>query len=813
MTGPAAPGPTSPSRLERLAPWVFCVSLFLLATGPVLFNPRLQLYYRDTGRLYYPVRKYIADRLSRGELPLWDPWSEAGVSLLGQITPALLHPFTLLYLVLPFDFAFKLHHLLPLPLAGVGAFLLARQLSASRPAAVVAGIAYGGCGFLVSMAASNLPYVVGPATVPWAVWAFLRFLERPAPLRLLFAAALLGSCVLAGEPQSALFGGLIGGLWALARGLLGADHAGARERLARSLRGAGFVALWGLCSLCLAAPAVLPALPRIEASTRMKALNSDERENFYVSPLRLPGYALTMAFDDYVDEAYVLDGYRHAFYAEYFSVGDRTSFSDSLHLGLPVLFLALFSAWRGRRGRFLLIAGLTALLASCGVGLGVWDALACVVPGFGFFRFAEKLAAPASLLFSLGAALGLDAALQARWKTMIVVGLALAAAIGLVLLRGVLASERTALEAALVTAGRLHYPEAAQAFAAALQESVLLAAGLMAVLGLFLAVGMVPSRLRALTPWLAAAAIAASTLSFTSGMLFSAGIDLLHAPPKLARQLLAEEGPSAGRWRFNADSNGTGSRRLVSGDARFVSVAGILSALYPQFDGLFGIEGVVSYFSLPDLVYERIRAASVRRADQLLGVQVVSLGPGTASLAEARRAGFFPTSEGYLVRKNAARPRAFLADHIDWAGSVDQQVELFASPSFDLTHQAIVDRADEPRLAGLGLDGHDTTEPGRVESSRPSPESIRVLVTTTHPQLLVVAEHFDAGWSARVDSLAAPVVRVDGAVLGVPVAAGRHTVELRFWPTGLSPGILLAALCCLGAIAAHRFERRVPSLR
>jgi len=50
----------------------------------------------------------------RGELPLWDPWTEAGTSILGQTTPGLFHPFTLLYLALPFDLAFKLNHLLPL---------------------------------------------------------------------------------------------------------------------------------------------------------------------------------------------------------------------------------------------------------------------------------------------------------------------------------------------------------------------------------------------------------------------------------------------------------------------------------------------------------------------------------------------------------------------------------------------------------------------------------------------------------------------------------------------------------------------------
>src|SRR5207249_2631465 len=159
---------------------------FLALAAPVL-DPGLQLFYRDTGRLYYPVKKYIADRLARGQLPLWDPWTESGTSLLGQASPALLHPWTLLYLVLPFDLAFKLNHLLPLLLAGVGTFLLARRLGASPWAALAGALVFGGSGYLVSQASANLIFAVGPAGVPLAIERFLAFSERPSRLRLLAA--------------------------------------------------------------------------------------------------------------------------------------------------------------------------------------------------------------------------------------------------------------------------------------------------------------------------------------------------------------------------------------------------------------------------------------------------------------------------------------------------------------------------------------------------------------------------------------------------------------------------------------------------
>src|SRR5438445_7610832 len=98
-------------RLLRLAPALLGLALLAIFFAPTL-DPRVQLYYRDTGRLYYPVKLFIAEQLPAGRLPFWDPWTECGVSLLGQVTPALLHPATLLYLVFPFELAFKLNHML-----------------------------------------------------------------------------------------------------------------------------------------------------------------------------------------------------------------------------------------------------------------------------------------------------------------------------------------------------------------------------------------------------------------------------------------------------------------------------------------------------------------------------------------------------------------------------------------------------------------------------------------------------------------------------------------------------------------------------
>src|SRR2546428_643884 len=181
-------------------------------------------------------------------------------------------------------------------LAGIGAWRLARRLGSSPWASLAGATAYAGCGYIVSVTGSNLPYAIGAGSVPIAVDAVLGVVEAPSIRRLAWAGAALALIAYAGEPQAMLIAGLLSGAWAL--GLAFPDW----RRAARNL---GLVAGCGV----LATGAVLLAL------------------------------------------------------------------------------------------------------ASTGPALGIDRVLFALVPIASIFRFAEKLIAPASLLFALAAALGADLAL------------------------------------------------------------------------------------------------------------------------------------------------------------------------------------------------------------------------------------------------------------------------------------------------------------------------------------------------------------------------------------------------------------------
>jgi len=85
----------------------------------------------------------------------------------------------------------------------------------------------------------------------------------------------------------------------------------------------------------------------------------------------------------------------------------------------------------------------------------------------------------------------------------------------------------------------------------------------------------------------------------------------------------------------------------------------------------------------------------------------------------------------------------------------------------------------------------------------------RLAATVRAPRdgLVVVLDPFFPGWRARVDGTPAPLVRANYAFEAVPVRAGTHRVELRYFPTRLVPGLLVAVLCALALATLLRLRR------
>jgi hypothetical protein len=161
----------------------------------------------------------------------------------------------------------------------------------------------------------------------------------------------------------------------------------------------------------------------------------------------------------------------------------------------------------------------------------------------------------------------------------------------------------------------------------------------------------------------------------------------------------------------------------------------------------------------------------------------------------------------YIYKLGTATPRAYLATKVS---AIDSQAAIDdkAMPEFDRAHEALVDEKSLPFVRGdYGADHEeDSTSSGADPSSANShvaiaayhATSVLIEVDTDRPGILVLHDLYYPGWTVSVDGQNERVLRANLLFRGVEVAAGHHVVEFRFEPFALD-NLVNAAQDVVGA--------------
>ena len=192
------PGADPPRRLHAF--------LFIAAAVALLFHPLILgeglLYFRDVSLNHFPNRIYATERLLHGDFPLWNPYLSGGLPLAANPNELILHPITLLFLLLPVGAAFSVSVILQYLLAGWGMYLWAREEGLGPEAGLFAAAGFALSGPLVSCGSlQNL--LASWAWVPLALFASARFRRTGSRWALLSYAGALSVTLLAGDPVAA----------------------------------------------------------------------------------------------------------------------------------------------------------------------------------------------------------------------------------------------------------------------------------------------------------------------------------------------------------------------------------------------------------------------------------------------------------------------------------------------------------------------------------------------------------------------------------------------------------------------------------
>jgi hypothetical protein len=424
----SGPPPTQHGRgaraLAAAAVGVATTALWLRFNAPPPLGPeRIGLvWHGDLLNYFVPMARQLAQRLSQGELPLWNPDACSGIPLLATLQVGALHPGSWLALVLhPID-AFAWRALIETALGAWGFAWFARALGLGYPAAGAAAIWFV---FACLLGQSYWPPLLSvTAGVPWLFLAVERFLTTGA-LRWTVAIALV-TCFewIAGFPQVALYAGQLVVAYATVRLVSQARRAGRPEALRR---GAALVAA-SMVGVGLASVQLLPTLELVGESARQGTL--DPAEVHYLNHARphTAGAVLRATLDPAPGSLTYSSGRAGG----YLGVGT-----------LLLIALGVVATWRRGTTRLWLFAGALALWLSDGFhgSASALYALYAQIPFTGSLRTPERLRLLCFVCAIALAATGFDQLAKPatdvrlrrrlRW-TVVVAGLGLALGSGFV---------------------------------------------------------------------------------------------------------------------------------------------------------------------------------------------------------------------------------------------------------------------------------------------------------------------------------------------------------------------------------------------
>ncbi|PYQ16308.1 MAG: hypothetical protein DMF79_18775, partial [Acidobacteria bacterium] len=122
---------------------------------------------------------------------------------------------------------------------------------------------------------------------------------------------------------------------------------------------------------------------------------------------------------------------------------------------------------------------------------------------------------------------------------------------------------------------------------------------------------------------------------------------------------------------------------------------------------------------------------------------------------------------------------------------------LLVDPAFDPRHEVVL-------ASGLPSPGGGSV-PGTSQVTDLRADRVRLHARLRSPGYVVLVDTYDPGWRARIDGVAAPVLRANETFRAVALPAGEHNVEMIYRPPSVLRGLAItAAAVGLGLLALAR---------
>ncbi len=717
----------------------------------------------DIYNAFYPNAVYALRSLRTGHGLEWIAEQNCGQPFLPSTLLAPFYPLNLVVLVAGADQGVLVAAAIHLALAGVGMYLLCREIGLGRVAALCGALSFQLGNHLIHLAAWLPVAILGSFVwLPFALLCCERVLRAPSLRGGVWLGIFLTLSVLGGYPQMTLF------LYQMI--VLRTAWEVVTRGVRPTLRAAGALSLGCLLPLALGAAQLVPAMEFAAHSYRARLLRLDEMA---------PG----QTFVDW-------QRFREALATREWHIGRS----------YPVLFAALAPvallcrATRRQAGFYACVAALFTVLAIDGPLQRAYLTL----PLGSLFRLPMRLLFLASFAAHMLIALGADALLRpsAGWvgrdvqrpppRWLPALALAGAAALWLLQATPPPGSELLAMAALLLVATAAAWPDpSATRWRPALGLTLALLVG---------ASALFVSRLVLLGYADGAALLGADAPVFDVLRERMSAQDRLYIVASDRRYGLLDKTPTLFGLPSIADYEPQTSQRLTDLDVMM------------RFDRPMA--------SVNDALFKFTRMPRNRRILDLLAARYLVHDPAAEPLPPALAASLrriARVGDVDIYENPQSLPRAFFVPTATVEPDPVRRVQALSSGDVDPRRSVVLDAAP-PAGAGGPPGGRGDAD---IEEDRS--EMVRVRVHAGTPGFLVLTDQLYPGWSAVVNGVATPVLRANHAFRAVPVPAGVSTVVFTYRPWSVRVGLGVSLVALVGVLVLlgrnRRARRRNPVAR
>ncbi len=812
-------------------------------------------------------KRFLLQSIGEREIPLWNPYLFSGAPFLATGQHSALYPFSAIFYLLPLSRAYGLFTVSQLFLAGAFMYLLMRVLRIGRPAAVLSGVVYQLCSYMlvsvnfpmVLAASAWLPFLL--AMIELVVRQRPAFGGRPASLPwVLLGAVGLGMQVLAGHGENTYFTLLVMALyatwriahlgWAPRPEGVGSQPPTLDERVRACARPSLWLVAMVILGIGLGAVQFIPFVELVQLNFREGAASLADVLGWSYPPRRIltflvPNFFGNPSHHGYLDlftwqkEIVTANAYGEPIL--HVDWGIKNYVEGGAYLGVLPLLLAAVAILDSVRGRaragvgglrrvhtwFFALLSLASLSFVFPTGAyAILHALPVINQSHSPFRWVFPLTLSVAALAGGGmdllarrarpkdastSALGRGASAALSWLgagTLVAGGFG---AVALVLSRLFFAQVEPAVQQifAGLAGAESAFPNT-RAFFSYEWVQLMIAALMVCASGIILISarrwrsGQGPAAWR----WLAILLVAFDLALATWGFNPAADPALLDFEPDLIRFLREQPGP----WRLTTFTPHTNAP---------------LHANTPWLAGLYDVRGYdsiiprqyVAYMAAiepqGELLYNRIQPIKQWESLNsplldLLNVRFIV----TAESLPLPKLRLVWEGEGLRMYENmAAAPRAFT---LPFSATVsDPRGSLVAMTEFDPRNYVIVEQ-DDPAAQDLAP-AAGALAPAVILAY--GSQEVLIDAEVVEPSWLVLADSYFPGWKAHLreaetdDETEVEISLVDGNFRGVRLPAGSWEVRFKYSPLSFKLGLFVTFMCAvvlvfMGGVWVWRYAYR-----